>query len=78
MHVSIRLHLVHAVVARLGEAVAVLISVRRALVRMRMRRLTVAIQRRDTLLWRGCLETCSVATYGCSVRRVGASASVTN
>ena len=43
MYVSVRLHLVHAVVARLGVAEAVLIAVRGALLRLRMQWLSVAV-----------------------------------
>jgi hypothetical protein len=78
MHVSIRLHLVHAVVARWGEAEAVLIAVRRALMRLCMQRLAVAIQGRHALLRGRCLEACRLAVHRCSVGRVGTRATVAN
>jgi len=80
MHVSIRLHLVHAVVVARGETVAGLISVRGALVRLRLRmqRLTVATQRRHTLLRGRCFETRRLAVHRRRVGRVGTRASVAN
>ena len=44
MYVGVRLHLIHAVVACLGVAEAVLSAVRGALLRLRMQWLTVAVQ----------------------------------
>jgi biotin carboxylase len=50
MHVSIRLHLVHAVVAAWSKTVSVLGTERRALDRMRVRGLRVTIERLGSLL----------------------------
>lgn len=72
MHVSIRLHLVHAVVAALGKAVAVLVSVRRTLLRLSIQWLTVAVERWGGLLRGGRLKTRDLSVDGRGVRCVGA------
>jgi hypothetical protein len=69
MHVSIRLHLIHAVVP-LGKAVAVLISVRRAPRRMSMHRLTGTAERLRVLLRRWCLESRRLAVHRRCVRGI--------
>lgn len=61
VHVSIRLHLVHAVIAHLGEAVAVVRSVWRALLRLRIQWLAVTIEGLGCLLGGRCLEARGVA-----------------
>jgi hypothetical protein len=73
MYVGVRLHLVHAVVARLRVAEAVLSAVRRALLRLRMQWLTVAVQGLWRLLGGGCLEPCGLAVHRGGVRRIRAS-----
>jgi hypothetical protein len=70
MHVSIRLHLVHAVVA-LGVAVAVRRPVRGALVGLRAQRLAVAIECGRTLLRRRRLEPGGLAVHRHGVGGVG-------
>lgn len=75
MHVSIRLHLVHAVIADWGEAVAVLVSVRRALLRLRIQGLTVTTERWRSVLRGRCLEAGCLAVDRRSVRSVGTCAS---
>jgi hypothetical protein len=78
MHVRVRLHLVHAVVALGRVAVALLVTVRGALMRLHIQRLTVAVEGlRDLFRGRG-FEACGMAVDRSSVRCVGAGASVVN
>lgn len=76
MHVRIRLHLVHAVVALGRVAVALLSTVRGALMRLHIQGLTVAVERLRDLFRGGGLEACGVAVDGSRVRCVGTGASV--
>lgn len=77
MHVSIRLHLVHAVVASGSKAVSVLSGKRRALSRLRVQSLLVSAQGLGSVFGRGSLEARGVAGDRRGVGRVGASASTT-
>lgn len=63
MYVGVRLHLVHAGVARWSVAGANLSTVRGALMGLLMQWLTVATQCMWLLLGRRCLEPCRLAVY---------------
>jgi hypothetical protein len=77
MHVSIRLHLVHAVVAAGSEAVTLLRAKRRALDRLDVEGVGVSPEVLGGVLWGRRLEAGGVPVDGRGVRRIGAGASAT-
>jgi hypothetical protein len=76
MHFRIGLHLVHAVIALLRVAVALLWDVLSTLLRLHIQGLAVTVEGLRSLLWRRCFVSRGMSVYRSGIGRVGAGASV--